>query len=527
MEDTDELFRLFTGEPARTGLILRPYQQQAVAAVVDMLREHDSCLLTQATGTGKTEVASALIDEMDARDGTVICSPFIDLVGQTAARFRSRGIPCGVEQGFLRSSEPVTVACYASLLSRKRYEQFIGKTKLLIVDESHLNYTPASIKMLGYFREAGTKIVGMTASPQRGSGDPLTAWYGPVAFDYPYQRAVADGYLAPTRLWTLVLEDLDLSAFRGRFGDFDQEKVDALLRSEQNVQAVASGVEQHYEGKPSVVFCQSIKHAEMLREILWRRGIQTAIVHSRMEMDERRQHLRDFEEGTVNIVLNVGCLCIGWDHPPLAKLFLARPTKSKALYIQQFGRGTRILPGVIDGLHTAEQRRAAIAASAKPFAEVFDFTDTSRHCDLRSGVEVLAPELEGELLKRVRKATEGRQKPAEVDAVIAEERAAIAREEAARHALEVEQRKLLTAQGRFAVYERDVFAEAERPAKWRSSWYAENHMLFGKWKGQKIRTVDTGYLRWVVDKSNCKNRVHVEAIRRELARREQQKQRSR
>jgi superfamily II DNA or RNA helicase len=528
MEDT-ELFRLYAGEakPATAGLTLRPYQQQAVAAVVDMLREHDSCLLTQATGTGKTEVAAALIDELDARDGgAVICGPFIDLVGQTAARFRSRGIPCGVEQGFLRSTEPVTVACYASLLSRKRYEQHLGK-KLLIVDESHLNYTPAALKMLGFFRESGTKIVGMTASPQRGSGDQLTAWYGPVAFDYPYQRAVEDGYLAPTKLWTVLLEGLDLSAFKGRFGDFDQEKVDALLRSEANVQAVASGVAQHYEGKPSVVFCQSIKHAEMLREILWRRGIHTAIVHSRMDPDERRQHLRDFEEGTVQIILNVGCLTTGWDYPPLAKLFIARPTKSKSLYIQMFGRGTRVLPGVIDGLHTAADRRAAIDASGKPFAEVFDFTDTSRHCDLRSGVEVLAPELEGELLKRVKRATEGRQKPAEVDAVIAEERAAMAREEAARHALELEQRKRLTADGRFSVYERDVFAAAEIQEKPRRSWYIETHMLFGKFKGQKIRTVDTGYLRWVVNESNCKNRIHVEAIRREVARRDSQKKRSR
>lgn len=526
MEDT-ELFRLFAGEPVKAGFALRPYQRQAVAAVKDTLRTADSCLLTQATGTGKTETAIALIDAMDARDGAVICAPFIDVVGQTAARFTSRGVPCGIEQGFLRSTQPVTAACYASLLSRKRYEQFIGKTKLLIVDESHVAYTPSALKMLGYFREAGTKIVGMTASPQRASGDPLTAWYGPVAFDYPYQQAVEEGYLAPTRLWTVVLEDLDLSGFKGRFGDFDVEKVDALLRSEANTQAVASMVEQHYEGKPSVVFCQSIKHAEMLREILWRRDLHAAIVHSRMDADERRQHLRDFEEGTVQVICNVGCLTTGWDYPPLAKLFLARPTKSKSLYIQMFGRGTRVLPGVIDGLHTAEERRAAIAASAKPYAEVFDFTDTSRHCDLRSGVEVLAPELEGELLKRVRRATEGRQKPAEVDAILAEERAAMAREEAARHALEVEQRKLLTAQGRFAVYERDVFAEAERPEKYRRSWYAENHMLFGKWKGQKIRTVDTGYLRWVVDKSNCKNRIHVEAIRRELARRNQQKQRSR
>lgn len=527
--DDHELFRLFADEaPAKpAGFGLRPYQQQAVDAVVDMFRETDSCLLTQATGTGKTEVGVALIDAMDARDGCVVCSPFIDLVGQTAARFKSRGIPCGIEQGYLRSTEPVTVACYASLLSRKRYEQFLGKTRLLIVDESHIAYTPASLKMLGYFREAGTKILGMTASPQRGSGDPLTKWYGPVAFDYPYQRAVEDGYLSPTKLWTVVMEAFDLSGFKGRFGDFDQEKVDALLRSEQNVQAVASLVDQHHEGHPSVVFCQSIKHAEMLREVLWRRDLNASIVHSKMDPLERRQHLNDFESGDNNVILNVGCLTTGWDYPPLTKLFLARPTKSKSLYIQMFGRGTRVLPGVIDGLHTAAERRAAIAASAKPYAEIFDFVDASRHNDLRTAVDVLAPELEGELLKRVKRATEGRQKAADLDPIIAEERAAMAREEAARHALEVERRKRLTADGRFGLYERDVFAAAERPDKPRGSWYIENHMLFGKFKGQRIRAVDTGYLRWVIRESNCKNRIHMDAIRREVARRDRAKQSSR
>jgi superfamily II DNA or RNA helicase len=517
-------------EPRRSDSLsfnLRPYQQQAVDAVVDMLRTHDSCLLTQATGTGKTETAIATVDAMDARDGAIICGPFIDLVGQTAARFRSRGIPCGVEQGVLKSSEPVTSACYASLLSRRRYEQYLGRTKLLIVDESHLNYTPAALKMLGYFREAGTKILGMTASPQRASGDPLTQWYGPVAFDYPYQRAVEDGYLAPTKLWTVVLEDLDLSAFKGRFGDFDQEKMDALLRSEQNVQTVASLIEQHHEGQPSVVFCQSIKHAEMLREVLARRDIFASIVHSKMDPLERRQHQRDFESGENNVILNVGCLTTGWDFPPLAKLFIARPTKSKSLYIQMFGRGTRTLKGVIDGLHTPEDRRAAIAASAKPFAEVFDFTDTSRHCDLRTAVDVLAPELEGELLTRVKRACEGRSQAIALDPVIEEQRAAMAREEAARHALEVEQRKLLTANGQFRLYERDVYAKAEVQARPRNTWFIENHMIFGKHKGQKIRDTPTGYLRWVLRESNCRNQIHMAAIRREVARRDIAEQRSR
>jgi hypothetical protein len=47
------------------------------------------------------------------------------------------------------------------------------------------------------------------------------------------------------------------------------------------------------------------------------------------------------------------------------------------------GRGTRILPGVIEGdgwrLETPDERKAAIAASAKPNVTILDFVGNSRH----------------------------------------------------------------------------------------------------------------------------------------------------
>ncbi len=54
--------------------------------------------------------------------------------------------------------------------------------------------------------------------------------------------------------------------------------------------------------------------------------------------------------------------CVGW----------FRATLSVAFFQQGIFRGTRVLPGVIDGLLTKEQRKAAIAASAKPDLLILD-----------------------------------------------------------------------------------------------------------------------------------------------------------
>jgi len=96
----------------------------------------------------------------------------------------------------------------------------------------------------------------------------------------------------------------------------------------------------------------------------------------------------------------------GFDAPPTACVALCRPTKSRSFLAQMIGRGTRTLPGVVDGLGTPAERRAAIAASAKPDTLLIEFTGRHR-IDLANPAEVLAGrELPEDALKVVREATE-------------------------------------------------------------------------------------------------------------------------
>jgi len=56
--------------------------------------------------------------------------------------------------------------------------------------------------------------------------------------------------------------------------------------------------------------------------------------------------------------------------------------------VQQVGRGTRVLPGVVDGLETAEERKAAIAASAKPDLLILDPLWISDRLDLMDAYDL-------------------------------------------------------------------------------------------------------------------------------------------
>jgi superfamily II DNA or RNA helicase len=497
---------------------LRPYQRDALAGIRMALNSSGRTLGVLATGTGKTEIAAELIRE--CVKGALFIAPLIQLVGQTAQRLRSRGIECGVEQGGLRSDEKVTVACYQSLLSRKRWERYINAVDLIIVDEVHQNFSKRALEMLTNLTQGGVRLVGLTASPERSKGDPLTAYYGNIGFYYPISQATEDGWLVPAKVWLSVLESLDLSTARMRaqkFGDFNADELARVMAQEQTVQEIGSLVEQHHEGDPSVVFCQGIFQAEALRDNLKRRGIESSIVHSQMDDIERRQHLTDFETGVVNIVLNVGCLTLGWDWPPVRKLFVAKPTRSKAKYVQMFGRGTRPLTGVVDGYGSAEQRKVAIANSAKPYFEVFDITDSSRHNDLCTSLDVLYPDLDATVMRRVRKKQEnaGAQTGRTLDPVIEAEREAEAREQHARDQLEWSRRQGHVVQARYGNYQHDVYRSAEQPERVRVC----TAMPFGRYKRMSFSVIPHPYLWWVVNKSDCRDRAVLKACTDEMERR--------
>lgn len=499
----------------------RPFQTDCVDAVEAALRERSSCFIVLATGCGKTEIGILLWERICQGEGILVITPRIELVDQCAERFRSRGVECEVERAHYHSYSKVTIGCYDSLIKRRRYEKFLGAVKLVLVDESHLNFTKAALRMLQEFRENGAKIVGMTATPRVGKKESLSDFYGHCAFSYLYKQARDEGWLVNCKIWLTVLDGLDLSKIPTSCGDYDGATLDRWLKQEGPLQAVASLVEQTYGKKQSMVFARSIAHAELLCDILRRRGILCSIVHSdtnRLPEEERRRNLQDFEEKRTHVIVNVECLTLGWDCPDVEKIYIARPTQSMDLYGQIFGRATRPLKGVVDGLKTSTERKAAIAASAKPFFEVFDLCDASRHNKLITAADFLHPGMEPKLQRRVRDRQEKNGGCIDLDWMIEQERKALAQEQAALDMLEMSRRAKVRADGQFRFVERDGFADVERQDR-RGRAYTV--MLWGKYKREPFHKVPTHYIRWTLE--NCKAPAnhpgYFPALRSELARR--------
>jgi len=89
--------------------------------------------------------------------------------------------------------------------------------------------------------------------------------------------------------------------------------------------------------------------------------------------------------GTVTVSGNTE----GWDEPGVECIVLARPTKSRSLFAQMIGRGTRSLPNVLTEDMDAEARKFAIRASAKPYLTVLDFVGNAGRHKLVTPADIL------------------------------------------------------------------------------------------------------------------------------------------
>jgi len=115
---------------------------------------------------------------------------------------------------------------------------------------------------------------------------------------------------------------------------------------------------EYVKNKPTVIFCTSVKHATELANLFQEKGVDAYSVSGSTKPVERKKILRNYEEGKIPVLCACDLLNEGWDSPHTKVLFMARPTMSKTIYMQQLGRGMRLCEG-------------------KEFLMVFDFVDNA------------------------------------------------------------------------------------------------------------------------------------------------------
>lgn len=484
----------------------RDYQRDGQIAIrKDFMAGHRKLVAEFPTGTGKTFIVTTLPKE-GARCLFVV--GMLTLVQQAVnAISRFRDVEADIEQAEYKAEggSPWTVASWQSLLRGDRWKKYLGKVDLVVVDECHHYYTAASLMVLEELVKHGARVLGVSATCYRSDKQSLLGFYDKVSFTYSIRQAIADGYLCSPRARCHYVSSIDLDGLRRKSGsDFDAKELDSILRTETALHEIARLYFNHHKpGEKAVLFAHSIRQAEALREILSDRyGVQASLVHSKQSKQDYRDELEMFLDGDRELIVNVGCLTTGWDYDRLSEVFIAKPTRSLNKYTQMVGRGTRTLKGVIDGLETAEERKAAIAASQKPHFIIHDITDSSRCHQIKTVVDVLAEEGQSakHITKLKRKTEEEDLGIEELDALLQEEIEADKAADAVLREAQRKQRMGSVIGMTFDSEEVDILAKPDRDTPKRREFYSP--LKHGKYARQPLRSIPLDYLAWLRDKAN-------------------------
>jgi superfamily II DNA or RNA helicase len=383
-----------------------------------------STLVVAATGFGKTVLFAAVADlVLNDKGGRVVLLTHRDkLLWQARDTFAEFGRDCDVEMGeykvaqdglYARDVLLMTVQTGRSGKHKKRFEKFNPEDySLCIVDEAHHSVSNEFLECINHFKKnPKCKVLGVTATPDRHDEKALRTAFDSVAYVYGLQRAINDGWLCPIQVQYHELEDYDLSNVDARGGDFIVGQLENEL-----LKHVAPCAQKLYEAtreELTLHFCAGVHQAIAMSDALnaIRPGIATYLLGN--TPDERRVEIyQNFvPDGSIRYLVNVGVATEGFDQFGIQNISLDRPTKSRPLFEQMIGRGSRLWEG-LDLSGGSEDRKERIALSPKPVNKIHDFVGASGRHKLVTVSDILGgnERLNSEVSKRIREAG----KPADV-----------------------------------------------------------------------------------------------------------------
>jgi type I restriction enzyme R subunit len=291
---------------------------------------------------------------------------------------------------------------------------------LIIADECHRGYSSKELSLWRNTLDHFDAIkVGLTATPAAHT----TAYFENIAYRYEYQKAVAEGYLVDYDVATMnsdvrmhgiflkegeAVEHVDPTSGVKQLDLIEDERVFDTTQIEREITAPDSNrkilaelkryTEKHearYGRFPkTLIFADNdmphTSHADQLvdlaRDIFGRGDAFVSKITGKV--DRPLQRIREFRNRpNPGIVVTVDLLTTGIDIPDLEFLVFLRPVKSRILFEQMLGRGTRLGEKYPDKSHFT----------------VFDCFDGTLLAYFRSATAITAepPETDGKTIVQV------------------------------------------------------------------------------------------------------------------------------
>ena len=336
---------------------LRPHQIEAKAKIFNAWSIYDSVMLQMPTGTGKTYLFTSLINDLlrnykrEHKEINILVvahrTELLDQISATLSRF-------GIAHGFIQGAREqhlwkrVQVGSIMSLLTDKNYYNVCRQRfDYIIVDEAHHSLADTYVKLFNMFPEA--KKLGVTATPWRLNHESFLSLYQHLITSPQISWFINKGLLADFDYVSIKpnseVQRLVNNSEVASTGDFSNTDLDNTFNNQRIRAKVYESYEKFAKGRQGIIYAINKRHAANIAELYSSHGVNAVAIDCDTPKEVRHDLISSFKEGRIKVLVNVDIFTEGFDCPSVSFIQLARPTKSLALYIQQVGRGLRVVEG--------------------------------------------------------------------------------------------------------------------------------------------------------------------------------------
>ena len=210
---------------------------------------------------------------------------------------------------------------------------------LIITDECHHGAAPSYGTVYGAFPHA--LHAGFTATLERGDGKGLGSVWDDVVYSRSILNLIKQGHLVQPRAFTEDMGALDLSSVKTTGGDYQSADLGRALEDADVAPALPKVWLDYAPDRPTIVFTPTVDTAHGVAQAFADAGIPSGVVSGETPREERQKIYDDFRTGRIKILSNCMVLTEGFDAPWASCVIVARPTRSRSLYIQMVGRVLR------------------------------------------------------------------------------------------------------------------------------------------------------------------------------------------
>lgn len=408
---------------------LRDYQQEDLDKTMAACRAGDTHMLgTWPTGSGKAVLLSYIPQAIELERGQQVITVVDrkELVSQLADKLAecNPNLRVDVERAGLRADASAdivvgsvqTMGAADNSSGEEGYNDRLKKfdksrVRAVVLDEAHT--TPKSdgyARILKYFgcykpkdqyNDKNKLCMGLTATAFRHDGIGLETLFDRIIFRRDLKNPERTGLMETglqfdgvLRPWLCGIKSyrvdtqVDISQVGTARGDLIIGALEKTVNTPERNALIVQKYRELGEDMRFFAFTVDVQHSNDLAEEFQKAGIHAYPISGSTSDKERKRIMDAFRAGMIKGLISCGVLSVGIDLPMVGCLLMARPTKSKLLYIQQTGRGLRPFPAP-EQLYGC-WRKGTDPGWIKPYCVTIDFVDVSGNHSL-----IHVPELFG------------------------------------------------------------------------------------------------------------------------------------